>query len=119
MKRRRIIRNLILTFENFTAFIIVLGFAAIAAAQSGVYVEYLRRGGVQCRSNCRTSVRPQQDCPVVNCPPAVRDEMCGAPDCTLAGNRLRLHPTTDPNFFFQCAPVDAWGTIRAILRPCG
>jgi hypothetical protein len=108
-----------LLIRDFTALLVVISLAAFAAAQSGVYIEYMRQGGVRCRSNCRAGVRPWNDCPVVNCPPAVRDGLCGEPDCSLAGNRLRLHPARDPNWFYQCVPLDGWGRIGPQLRPCG
>jgi hypothetical protein len=36
----------------------------------------------------------------------------------LPGNRLRLHPARDPNWFYQCVPLDGWGRIGPQLRPC-
>lgn len=114
--------NKVNIFFIFTGFLLVtLSLAAFAAANpsSGVYLQYLTRGGIQCRSNCRNVQNPHQNCPPVDCGPVVRDGMCGEPDCSLPGNRLRLHPTNDPNWFWQCAPLDAWGRVGPIRRPCG
>jgi hypothetical protein len=97
-----------------------LSFVALTAAYpssaADIYLEYFR-GGVRCHQNCRAQ-RPWRDCPVVNCPPAVRDGTCGEPNCMLPGNRHRLHPARDPNWYYQCVPLDALGNFGAVLRPC-
>jgi hypothetical protein len=53
-------------------------------------------------------------------PPTFPNTPCGVPDCSLKGNRhsdLALFAHPDPNFYWQCAPLNAthWA---ALARPC-
>jgi len=108
------------------SFLIILSCVAAASfanpAQE-IVVEY-RNGVAQCRINCNrnrslpTWLPTWGDCPPVNCGPVVRDGICGAPDCSIPGNRHVLHPHPDPNYFWQCGPSDAitWGAHQ---RKCG
>lgn len=50
-------------------------------------------------------------CPPDNCPPPTPPlTPCGAPDCSILSNRYRidaLFPHPDPNYYWQCAPLNA------------
>jgi len=105
------------------SFLIILScLAAVSLANPAqeIVVEY-RNGVAQCRINChRNRWQPTWgDCPPVDCGPAIRDEFCGAPDCSIPGNRYVLHPHPDPNFFWQCGPGGPGIPSAPLQRKCG
>jgi len=105
--------------NSFLVILSCLAAVSLANPAPGILVEF-RNGVTQCRINCaRNRLNPTWgDCPPVDCGPPMRHPTCGAPDCTHPGNRHVLHSHPDPNFFWQCGPINAitWGAIE---RKCG
>jgi len=104
---------------GFVVIFSCLAAVSLANPAEDIVVEY-RNGVAQCRINCNRNrlIPTWGDCPPVDCGPPVRDGFCGAPDCLIPGNRHVLHPHPDPNFFWQCGPVDAIN-LGPLQRKCG